>query len=196
MGCAASQTAGVFSDQDYEKIKAADTVASVLSFLGSGMIIICYICFADLRKFAFKLVFYLSICDIMASISGFIQPIDSNGDLNCGLCLAQAWILSIFELGSVLWTACICHCLYQAVIHRESDVQRFERWYHMFSWGIPLVLAAFPQILGLYGERHLVDTYVSCSPCPYSDDRHELGPIYLDSYNRSFIFTAVSRDST
>ena len=155
MGCAISQAAGVFTDKEYEQIRAADTFASVLSFLGSGMIITCYICFSDLRKFAFKLVFYLSICDVLASISGFIQPVNSSGELNCGLCLTQAWILSIFELASVLWTACICHCLYQAVIHRESDVHRFERWYHMLSWGLPLVLAIFPQILGLYGEMAL-----------------------------------------
>jgi hypothetical protein len=141
-----------FSDQEYDQIKAADTVASVLSFLGSGMIILCYLCFSDLRKFAFKLVFYLSICDLLSSISGFIQPMNQNGDLDCGLCLTQAWILSIFELASVLWTACICHCLYQAVVHRDTDVPRFEPWYHAVSWGLPFVLAALPQVLGLYGE--------------------------------------------
>ena len=151
MGCAPSQP-DVFTDQEYEEIKAADTVASVFSFLGSGIIVACYICFSDLRKFAFKLVFYLSLCDIMSSISGFIQPVDVNGDLNCSLCLAQAWILSIFELGSILWTACICHCLYQAVFHHDSEVQRFERWYHLLSWGLPLFLAVIPQTLGLYGE--------------------------------------------
>jgi hypothetical protein len=152
MGCAASQEENVFSNQEYDQITAADTVASVLSFIGSGMIILCYICFSDLRKFAFKLVFYLSMADMMASISGFIQPMNKNGDLDCGLCLTQAWILSIFELASVLWTACICHCLYQAVVHRDTDVHRFEPWYHAVSWGLPFFLAALPQSLGLYGE--------------------------------------------
>lgn len=35
--------------------------ASVLSFMGSFFVVLCFVAFKDLRKFSFKLVFYLSL---------------------------------------------------------------------------------------------------------------------------------------
>lgn len=35
--------------------------ASVLSFIGSAFIVLCYVCFKELRKFSFQLVFYLAL---------------------------------------------------------------------------------------------------------------------------------------
>ncbi|KAI3715373.1 hypothetical protein L6452_22354 [Arctium lappa] len=46
---------------DRRVLTTVNTGASTLSVLGSGFIILCYICFKDLRKFSFKLVFFLSL---------------------------------------------------------------------------------------------------------------------------------------
>mmetsp|Transcript_20750 Transcript_20750/g.42073 ORF Transcript_20750/g.42073 Transcript_20750/m.42073 type:complete len:275 (+) Transcript_20750:3-827(+) len=82
----------------------------------------------------------------MSAIGDFISPPEDR----CGPCMFQAYLVSIFNLASVLWTACIGHCLYRAVRHHDMDVQRFEIRYHIFAWGLPLILALIPSN-GMYG---------------------------------------------
>ena len=43
--------------------------ASSLSFVGSSFIVLCYLLFKELRKFSFKLVFYLAL-----SVTNFLSP--------------------------------------------------------------------------------------------------------------------------
>jgi hypothetical protein len=43
--------------------------ASSLSFLGSSFIVLCYLLFKELRKFSFKLVFYLALSVTALSLS-------------------------------------------------------------------------------------------------------------------------------
>lgn len=49
---------------DRRILAAVNSGASSLSLLGSGFIVLCYLCFKELRKFSFKLVFFLvlSVC--------------------------------------------------------------------------------------------------------------------------------------
>ncbi|WMV42119.1 hypothetical protein MTR67_035504 [Solanum verrucosum] len=42
-------------------LTAVNSGASSLSFVGSGFIVLCYLLFKELRKFSFKLVFYLAL---------------------------------------------------------------------------------------------------------------------------------------
>lgn len=50
-------------------LTAINTGASSLSLVGSGFIVLCYLLFKDLRKFSFKLVFFLALS---VSIAKFI----------------------------------------------------------------------------------------------------------------------------
>ncbi|XWS14307.1 hypothetical protein CRYUN_Cryun36dG0111000 [Craigia yunnanensis] len=49
------------SIHDRRILTAVNSGASSLSFIGSGFIVLCYSLFKELRKFSFKLVFYLSL---------------------------------------------------------------------------------------------------------------------------------------
>lgn len=53
--------ATVLSLHDRGILTAVNSGASSLSFVGSGFIVLCYSLFKELRKFSFKLVFYLSL---------------------------------------------------------------------------------------------------------------------------------------
>ena len=53
--------AGVLSAHDRRILTAVNAGASSLSFVGSGFIVLCYVLFKELRKFSFKLVFYLAL---------------------------------------------------------------------------------------------------------------------------------------
>mmetsp|Transcript_42502 Transcript_42502/g.104185 ORF Transcript_42502/g.104185 Transcript_42502/m.104185 type:complete len:314 (-) Transcript_42502:192-1133(-) len=138
-----------FSPGDLALIETLAKTSASLSLVASSSIVICYIVFPDLRKFAFKLVLFLSIADILSCVPGFI-PIDYD-NLNCPACLIQAWFYSIFQVASVFWTACITHCLWRAIQFHDLDVQRFERYYHFIAWGIPTFLTILPQMDNAYG---------------------------------------------
>ena len=132
------------------RIDAVDKAVGALSFIGSLSIIACYFAFPSLQKLAFTLVLFLSIADVLAAIGDFIAPNDSA----CAPCLVQAYFRSVFDLASVLWTACITHCLFRAIRHRDTNVERFQLRYHAFSWGLPVVLALVPQFANAYGYEN------------------------------------------
>ncbi|KAI7989709.1 G-protein coupled receptor 1 [Camellia lanceoleosa] len=52
---------GNLTASDRRILTAVNSGASSLSLLGSGFIVLCYICFKELRKFSFKLVFFLAL---------------------------------------------------------------------------------------------------------------------------------------
>lgn len=51
----------VVSGGDRQLLATVNIVASTLSLIGSSFIVLCYILFKELRKFSFKLVFYLAL---------------------------------------------------------------------------------------------------------------------------------------
>ncbi|CAK9158880.1 unnamed protein product [Ilex paraguariensis] len=52
---------GNLTAADRRILTAVNASASSLSFLGSGFIVMCYLLFKELRKFSFKLVFFLAL---------------------------------------------------------------------------------------------------------------------------------------
>jgi hypothetical protein len=55
-------------------LDAVGTGAAALSLVGSSFIVLCYLLFRELRKFSFKLVFYLAV-----SVSGLLGSRNSLG---------------------------------------------------------------------------------------------------------------------
>jgi len=144
-----------------DQIHIVGRVVGTFSFLGSISIICCYIAFPALRKLAFTLVLFMSIADVMAAVGDFLAP----DGTRCSTCLAQAYLNSIFDLSSVLWTSCITHCLYRAIRHRDAEVYKYQTRYHAFSWGVPILLAIVPQFANAYGLENgrcwIMSTYPS-----------------------------------
>jgi hypothetical protein len=79
---------------DRQVLDAVGTAAAALSLVGSSFIVLCYILFRELRKFSFKLVFFLAV-----SVGGL--DLGALGSrlrflvLNCvicrGFCLERRW---------------------------------------------------------------------------------------------------------
>ena len=62
--------------QDRQILDAVGTGAAALSLAGSSFIVLCYLLFRELRKFSFKLIFYLAV-----SVSGLLESRCSSGFL-------------------------------------------------------------------------------------------------------------------
>ena len=99
--------AGTLSAHERHVLTAVSAGASSLSFVGSGFIVLCYVLFKELRKFSFKLVFYLAL-SVRLSLSYIIM-----------LCLIKKtrliWDLVDFFFGSKCLTL-VASCLKELTI--------------------------------------------------------------------------------
>ena len=125
-------------------------VCGILSFLGASFVVATYCWFKDLRKFAFKLVFFLACSDVANSLANMI----GNPDEGTGACMFQALVDSFFALSSILWTTMIAYCLYSTVIQRRpvDETRRKEKKMYLFCWGFPMVVTLLPLTTSSYGQ--------------------------------------------
>ena len=133
-------------DSDYRVIHIGMLVSVGLSALGSLFVGFVYIYFKDIRSFAFKLVFYLSMMDLGHAI-GFILPPGFEV-----MCQIQAAVTSYFSLSSVLWTGLIAFSLYLAVLKDNRHLERLEFRFILIGNGIPLLALIPPLVRQKYGE--------------------------------------------
>ncbi|KAK7261013.1 hypothetical protein RIF29_27316 [Crotalaria pallida] len=57
--------AAAITAHDRQILVDVSSGASILSFAGSSFIVLCYLLFKELRKFSFKLVFYLALSEML-----------------------------------------------------------------------------------------------------------------------------------
>lgn len=122
--------------------------ASSLSFVGSSFIVLCYLLFKELRKFSFKLVFYLALSDMLCSFFSIV------GDPSKGFfCYAQGYSTHFFCVASFLWTTTIAFTLHRTVVKHKTDVEDLEAMFHLYVWGTSLFLTVIRSIGN--DHRHL-----------------------------------------
>lgn len=133
-------------DTDYRAIHIGMLVSLGLSALGSLFVAAVYLYFADIRSFAFKLVFYLSLMDLGHAIGFFLPPGVSV------MCEIQAAVTSYFSLASVLWTGIIAFALYLAVLKDKRNIEKLELRFVLFANGVPFLALVPPLVQQKYGE--------------------------------------------
>ncbi|KAK8623974.1 hypothetical protein V6N13_065333 [Hibiscus sabdariffa] len=120
--------ATVLSIPDRRILTAVNSGASSLSFVGSGFIVLCYSLFKELRKFSFKLVFYLSLSDLLCSFFNMV------GDRSKGFfCYAQGYTTHFFCVASFLWKTTIAFTLHRTVVRHKTDVEDLEAIFHFVT---------------------------------------------------------------
>ncbi|KDP28016.1 hypothetical protein JCGZ_19096 [Jatropha curcas] len=126
---------------------SVNAVASSLSFVGSSFIVLCYILFKELRKFSFKLVFYLALSDMLCSFFSIV------GDPSKGFfCIAQGYSTHFFCVASFLWTTTIAFTLHRTVVKHKTDVEDLEAMFHLYVWGTSLVMTVIRSIGNNHGH--------------------------------------------
>eukprot|EP00026_Physarum_polycephalum_P008274 Phypoly_transcript_08356.p1 GENE.Phypoly_transcript_08356~~Phypoly_transcript_08356.p1 ORF type:complete len:378 (+),score=54.52 Phypoly_transcript_08356:340-1473(+) len=57
-------------------------------------------------------------------------------------CGAQAFFFHVFGLASIMWWAVIAYHMFASVyLNQAPELGKREKYYHLFAWGIPIVLA-------------------------------------------------------
>ncbi|KAL6344534.1 hypothetical protein AAG906_002439 [Vitis piasezkii] len=138
---------GNLAAHDRQILAAVNGGASSLSFVGSGFIVLCYLLFKELRKFSFKLVFYLALSDMLCSFFSII------GDPSQGFfCYAQGYTTHFFCVASFLWTTTIAFTLHRTVVRHKTDVEDLESMFHLYVWGTSLVMTVIRSIGNDHGH--------------------------------------------
>ncbi|KAF5177389.1 G-protein coupled receptor [Thalictrum thalictroides] len=135
------QVIGSLTANDRRILTSLNTGASTLSFAGSTFIVLCYVLFKELRKFSFKLVFFLALADMLCSFFNII------GDPSQGFfCYAQGYSTHFFCVASFLWTTTIAFTLHRTVVRHKTDVEDLEPMFHLYVWGTSLFVTVIRSI--------------------------------------------------
>lgn len=145
----------------YANIYYIDLVVCIFSAISNLLIFVAYIYFRDLRNYSFRLVFYLAISELLTCTgnhhTAFLLPTQlepsSSSQVNISpMCEAQAIILNFSCLSSVLWTSVYAFTLYRSLALEKKDGWKYEVYYLLYAFGIPLCLNLLPSINSNFGE--------------------------------------------
>ena len=113
--------------------------------IGSTFIISAYIWLKSIRSFAFKLVFFMSISDIIHSVCLLLPPKGVS-------CVVQGFLLQYSAVSSVFWSFNIAFSLYMTALKGERDPARYQTKFLILAYIVPLLLAIIPLFLNAYSQ--------------------------------------------
>ncbi|OMJ90232.1 hypothetical protein SteCoe_7430 [Stentor coeruleus] len=119
-------------------------VSNSFSLIGSLFVMTAFLVFKSIRSFSFRLVFFMSTADFIHSISLMLP---SSGTW----CIIQAVTLNYSALSSTLWSFCIAFALYDSAVKENMHIQRWQGWFFLISYGLPLIFSIIPFAFDSYG---------------------------------------------
>jgi len=149
------------------------SVSGALSAIGCLFIIVSYCLFRVWRHFHLRLILFLTICDLAACITSIFGTKTRREPFPPIACYSSAALLQLSSLSSFLWTACIAHTLDQVIRKGNDKVERFEKYYHLICWGIPIGCDIY-----LWLTHRLGDADLWCWILP-GQDAYRFGMFYI-----------------
>ena len=119
-------------------------VTSILSIIGSLIIIACYVAFKDMRTVGRKLLVYLSVADFLTAFGNFLGIMwyySRDGMSESGVkwfCEFHAALTFFSSISSFLWTVAIALHLYICVVKKDAHTaDKLVPGFHVVCWVIP-----------------------------------------------------------
>lgn len=137
---------GPQTDTEQLMLSIAIVVASSLSIIGAGWVILSFACFNNLRLFRHKLILGLAISDFLRALDILVpavmdlrhQSLDKHSDYNG--CLANGFIVQLFVTQSDYWVLMIA--IYTCII--VTGQRHIAAWMHshqLIVMGIPWAIS-------------------------------------------------------
>lgn len=122
-----------------------------LSFVGSSLIILTYICWSDLRTTPRKLLVFLSMSDWLSAVS-YAFGVWRVFHTNSVDCVVQGAISTFANTSSFFWTVAIAVYLYVFIVRSSQRVaDSLVLFFHLVSWGVPLAITIAAVCLNKIG---------------------------------------------
>ncbi|GAM18281.1 hypothetical protein SAMD00019534_014560, partial [Acytostelium subglobosum LB1] len=115
---------------------------ALLSCIGAVFVIITFIWYKDLKKHPTRMVFFLSICDLIFSAKYMITSVIPNSQSlqqHMVWCNIQAALQQFFGLASISWSGMISLNLILTSANPFRNTSSLSKWYHVWVWGLSLV---------------------------------------------------------
>ncbi|KAL5383917.1 hypothetical protein DPSP01_005717 [Paraphaeosphaeria sporulosa] len=147
----------VFSAREMLAIQVSERTMSVLSILGSLFIISTFLRWHYFRKPINRLVFYASFGNMLTNIATLISTsaLPSQSAPFYALCEFQGILIQWFMMADTLWVFSMALNV-MLVFFRGYDSRqllRLEKWYLLFSYGGPGVIAIAYIIMNHHGPN-------------------------------------------
>jgi len=135
-----------FSEEQDNYLFQLNMVCSSLSFCGSLTVFASFVYFAHLRTFAFRLIFFIAVSDMIASLGRLYgQPVSSEW------CQLQSFQTNVFDLCSIFWVASVATVINHVRVGTNFNGERHMRLSHMIIWPSALIISVLPFITNSYG---------------------------------------------
>ena len=133
-----------FADSPLNKTLVA--MSSLLSMMGSFIIIASFAAWKDIRTTSRKILLFLSVSDFLTAISNFIGTLvlsdrTNEQDPRNPLCVAQSFVTNSVSISSFLWTQTLAFYLYMAILKNKQALgKKILPYAHVVNWTLGPVI--------------------------------------------------------
>eukprot|EP00483_Globobulimina_turgida_P002069 UN02071 len=129
-----------------------NVICSLFSFFGALFIMFNYLMFPEFKhNFAFKLIFFVAIGDLVSSVSNFF----GNPEDNIGLCIFQGLLSEAGALTSICWVTAISVSIWMIISAQSppttEDTTRWLKKMHIVIWLYIAICSILPLTTNSYG---------------------------------------------
>ncbi|XP_064643143.1 G-protein coupled receptor 157-like [Lineus longissimus] len=140
----ASNSSGATVEPSGTEVFVGSVIATIvscsLSIIGALTIIFTFIFFKEIRTTSRGLLVFLSIADLITAAS-LLYGIIGNFQENCLACQIQSAFVCFGQTSSFFWTTSVTVYLYLTIVKADITLAgKLQRYFHAFSWGLPLAI--------------------------------------------------------
>ncbi|KAK5581389.1 hypothetical protein RB653_001421 [Dictyostelium firmibasis] len=118
---------------------------ALLSCIGALFVIITFITIKDLKKHPTRMIFFLSVCDVLFSLKYLVTAVLPHSDsfqTKRFACYLQAGIQQFFGLASIGWSGMISLNLIISTSRPFENPSTYSKFYHAWVWSYSIVTSA------------------------------------------------------
>ncbi|KAN0014637.1 hypothetical protein ACTFIU_000955 [Dictyostelium citrinum] len=118
---------------------------ALLSCIGALFVIITFITIKDLKKHPTRMIFFLSVCDVLFSLKYLVTAVLPHSDsfqTKRVACYLQAGIQQFFGLASIGWSGMISLNLIISTSRPFENTSTYSKFYHGWIWSYSIVTSA------------------------------------------------------
>lgn len=129
-----------FTEFQEEVLVMCSFVFSLLSLISSGTVIVYYLSFKELRKFAHGLVAWVAVADSIRCVGNLIGSPDTGQ-----LCEAQGLLKTFGAVASLSWVGCMAYSIRQISTQRTINADSLLWKFHLITWTVSISAAIIPS---------------------------------------------------
>jgi len=128
-----------FTESQEEVLVLCSFIFSLLSLLSSLTVIVYYLSFKELRKFAYGLVAWTAVADSIRCVGNLIGSPEEGQ-----LCRAQGLLKTLGGVASLSWVGCMAFSIRQISIQKTINPFSLLWKFHLITWTVSISSAVLP----------------------------------------------------